>query len=107
MTKIRAHCPDCGDVEFGIDRIAVIGTQSEAAAYRFSCPGCGESVSRTAVPDVIELLLSAGVRRYDNAHPAAQSSAAAPLTNHDVETFRTLLQSSDWFEGLRASIEGS
>ena len=105
MTKIRARCPECGDVEFGIDCIVVIGTTSSACAYRFICPGCGEPVSRTAVPDVIELLLSAGVRREAFHPPSMQKAVAAPITETDVQSFRELLASTDWFESLRASIE--
>lgn len=105
MTKIRARCPECGDVEFGIDRIVVIGTPTTACAYRFVCPGCGDPVSRTAVPDVIELLLSAGVHRETFEHPSLRPTPSAPLSETDVNAFRELLKSGDWFESLRASIE--
>jgi hypothetical protein len=110
MTKIRARCPGCGDVEFGIERIVVIGTGSAASAYRFACPSCEEHVSRTAVPDVIELLLSAGVKREQFEHPSiSQSGPTAvpvkPLTEHDVSSFRDLLSSPDWFESLQASLD--
>jgi hypothetical protein len=109
MTKIRARCPGCGDVEFGIERIVVIGTGSAASAYRFACPSCEEHVSRTAVPDVIELLLSAGVKREQFEHPSmAPASVAAPvkpLTEHDVSAFRDLLSSPDWFSSLQASLD--
>lgn len=104
MTKIRARCPECGDVEFGIDRIVVIGTPTTACAYRFVCPGCGDPVSRTAVPDVIELLLSAGVLREAFEHPSI-TRARTPLQESDVDAFRELLKSGDWFESLRSSIE--
>lgn len=110
MTKIRARCPGCGDVEFGVERIVVIGSGSAASAYRFACPSCEEHVSRTAVPDVIELLLSAGVKREQFEHPSlihptAKSASAKPLTEHDVAAFRDLLASPDWFQSLQSSIE--
>jgi predicted RNA-binding Zn-ribbon protein involved in translation (DUF1610 family) len=107
MTKIRARCPECGDVEFGIDCIVVVGSPTSSSAYRFTCPSCGDPVSRTAVPDVIELLLSAGVRREIPARAPTRPSATvgAPLTEGDVQAFRSLLATADWFESLRASIE--
>ena len=108
MTKIRARCPSCGDVEFGIERIVVIGA-TDANSYRFACPTCEEQVSRSAVPDVIELLVSAGVRREPAHVPLSNAKAKSvetkPLTEHDVSSFRELLSSPDWFDSLRSSIE--
>jgi predicted RNA-binding Zn-ribbon protein involved in translation (DUF1610 family) len=106
MTKIRARCPSCGDVEFGIERIVVIGS-TDANSYRFACPSCEEQVSRSAVPDVIELLVSAGVRREALQSPPSRtkSSETKPLTENDVSSFRDLLSSPDWFESLQSSID--
>jgi hypothetical protein len=77
MTKIRATCPSCGNVEFGVQSIVVLGQSAPggtataaylttgprggAATYRFDCPCCDQPVLRTAEREIIELLLSVGV----------------------------------------------
>lgn len=104
MTRIRARCPGCGDVEFGVDAIVVVGDEYTATTYRFACPDCGDQVSRSAVPDVIALLLSAGVRQ-EEIRVEQQRSDGTPLTDEDVESFRSLLRSPDWFAQLQASVE--
>ena len=106
MTRIRARCPQCGDVEFTVHDIVVIGTHTAACTYRFNCPTCGDRVSRTAVPEVIELLLSAGVRRELFDHPSMSPGIASlPFSERDVESFRELLSSPDWFDTLQSSFE--
>ena len=118
MTKIRAHCPTCGDVEFGVDAIVVVAAGAEgvvARTYRFSCPSCAESVSRSALPEVIDLLVTAGVavdlgarhnaERVD-ARPGADGwdrsrRGAPPLSAADLEEFRRELAAPDWFDKLR------
>ena len=82
----------------------VVGTDTSACAYCFTCPSCGDPVSRTAVPDVIELLLSAGVRRERFAHPS-MLPAPTPFTERDVHDFRSLLSSPDWFTSLQAKVD--
>jgi predicted RNA-binding Zn-ribbon protein involved in translation (DUF1610 family) len=77
MTKIRATCPTCGNVEFGVQAIVVLGHSAPngvlsaaylttgprggAATYRFECPSCEQPVLRSAEREIIELLLSVGV----------------------------------------------
>lgn len=105
MTRIRARCPDCGDVEFSIDEIVVLALPPSSGAYRFTCPSCGDPVSRTAVPDVIELLLSAGVRKQRVDHPSLMA-VERQFTERDIAEFRHLLASPDWFDRLQAVVEG-
>lgn len=63
-------------------------------------------MSRTAVPEVIELLLSAGVRRELFDHPSMSPGIASlPFSERDVESFRELLSSPDWFDTLQSSFE--
>lgn len=106
MTKIRARCPRCGDVEFGVASIVVL-TDSDSAsgsahssAYRFDCPECGDQVSRTAVPDVLALLLSAGVREEAPVLPAEPQ-----ITEVDVESFRRLLDSEFVWDSLQSAMK--
>ncbi len=96
MTRIRARCPECGDVEFGICDIAVIGESGCESGYRFNCPSCADAVERAAVPDVIALLLSAGAVRAELPPPA--------ISEDDVSKFQELLDSPDWFKSLQSTI---
>lgn len=105
MTKIRARCPRCGDVEFGVASIVVhtdgadVSGASPSNAYRFDCPTCGDRVSRSAVPDVLALLLSAGVREE-----ALAPEAGPQLTEVDVESFRRLLDSEFVWDSLQSAM---
>ena len=101
MTKIRARCPRCGDVEFGVANIVVLTDDASAgacSAYRFDCPECGDQVSRSAVPDVLALLLSAGVREV------APQTQDPQITEVDVESFRRLLDSEFVWDRLQSAI---
>lgn len=109
MTRIRARCPECGDVEFSIDDLLVIGTADSATAYRFRCPTCADLVDRSAVPDVIELLLSAGARHDPYATPIVGGRRIArnhrtPITERELDQFSKLLDTPDWFKALESSI---
>lgn len=100
MTKIRARCPRCGDVEFSLAAIVVVGTHDgPSRTYRFSCPACERAVTRSALPEVIDLLLSAGVRLAEA--PAARSPRPR-ITDREVKAFRALLDRPDWFSHLEA-----
>jgi len=107
VTRIRARCPGCGDVEFGIESIVVLGSAGAAASYRFDCPGCADSVERSAVPEVLELLMSAGVRcagGRDTRDSRDSRDTRPPLTERDLEQFETLLSKPDWFRTLELSL---
>ncbi len=108
MTRIRARCPGCGDVEFGIESIVVVTssrgaiTTGETASYRFECPECSDSIERSAVPEVLELLMSAGVRcegagvSVHRDHP--------PLTERDLQDFEAMLSKPDWFSTFESTM---
>lgn len=104
MTRIRARCPGCGDVEFGVDDIVVIGGATLPSTYRFDCPGCGEAISRSAVPQVIDLLLSAGVRRSLPPMRESVPTGGRPFAEEDVTALREALADPDWFARLEASV---
>ena len=55
MTRIRATCPICGevdlrphDIELEIHRDSLDGV-AEGSCYRFECPTCDEVVTKPAV----------------------------------------------------------
>ena len=101
MTKIRARCPRCGDVEFGTASIVVLTEGDESSSsYRFACPTCGDLVSRSAVPDVLALLLSAGVREEF----ASFKPEIPMLSEVDVESFRRLLDSDFVWDSLHSAM---
>ncbi len=100
MTKIRARCPRCGDVEFGVASIVVLTESGTSSAYRFCCPTCGDHVSRSAVPDVLALLRSAGVREEE-----PQLTLDPQLTEVDVESFRRLLDSDFVWDRLHSAMQ--
>jgi hypothetical protein len=123
MTKIRATCPTCGNVEFGVHSIVVLGTTTAAggpsaayltsgprggsATYRFECPSCDRPVLRHAEREIIELLLSVGVP-VEAPRVALESvrSEAANLpafTLSDVDRLREAMASPDWFARLHES----
>jgi predicted RNA-binding Zn-ribbon protein involved in translation (DUF1610 family) len=94
MTKIRATCPECGTVEFGVTEIVLLApTPERAHAYRFSCPECRRRVDRATQADVIELLRSVGV--VADEYP--------PFTHGDIEHLRELLDDPEWIRSLMRS----
>jgi hypothetical protein len=101
MTRIRARCPGCGDVEFGIDSIVVMSASTESASYRFQCPECADSVERSAVPEVLELLMSAGVRCEQGRRCSID---LPPLTERDLQEFEAMLSQPDWFASLESTL---
>jgi len=106
MTRIRATCPDCGNVEFGIADIVVVGTVvGVSRTYRFACPCCDRPVHRSAERDIIELLLSVGVPVEPAPRPPLERLDPAalrlpPLSQADVDAFTKMLGTRDWFAEL-------
>jgi hypothetical protein len=116
MTKIRATCPTCGNVEFGVQSIVVLGQavvggtvsaayittgpRGGAATYRFDCPCCDQPVLRSAEREIIELLLSVGVPveaprvAIEAVRPDAANLPAFTLA--DVDRLRDALNEPGW-----------
>jgi hypothetical protein len=121
MTKIRATCPTCGNVEFGVQSIVVLGHSTSAgttsaayltsgprggsATYRFECPCCDRPVLRHAEREIIELLLSVGVPveapRIALETVRSEVAHLPPFTLSDVERLREELTAPDWFARLQ------
>jgi predicted RNA-binding Zn-ribbon protein involved in translation (DUF1610 family) len=118
MTRIRATCPDCGNVEFGVHSIVVVGKPTATAStvdsfdsfgrsstvYRFSCPECDRPVHRSAERDIIDLLISVGVPVEEPAlmteHLNPAVAALPAFTHADVDSFRHGLSQPGWFDEL-------
>jgi len=104
--SIRATCPDCGDVDLTVDRLrAQLCITDNRGSYAFVCPGCEGEVKRPAEPDVVDLLVSAGVELSVWKLPEADlvTYDGPPFTWEDVLTLHEALESPDWFEHLLTS----
>lgn len=106
--------------------LLVVEAGTTEGTYRFTCPGCEDTVEKRADRKVVMLLLSAGVevrevsREVVNMdHPSVRSRQATfdealdeeprpadqepALTLDDLIDFHFLLQQDDWFDELARS----
>lgn len=125
MTRIRATCPVCGEVELTSEDVQVRvladddGDVLEGSIYRFRCPTCETMVTKSADDRIVGLLESGGVpitrTQMDvlasdaligaqlPEHPE-QPTAGAPFTLNDVIDFHELLEGEDWFVELSSLV---
>ncbi len=117
MTRIRANCPDCGDVELTPDEMLIQVAHDDAdlvgdgSRYRFTCPDCAGTVTKPADDRIVQLLITGGVA-LEVADPAADPRpehpehppAGAPLTADDLLDLHLLLARDDWFNRLIGSM---
>lgn len=123
MTRIRATCPSCGEVELRPDEIElhVVGADPDdvrdGSTYVFDCPACADEIAKPADSRIARLLASGGVTILCTGDPEMEAVVAAAmerivhpegivigpaLTVDDLLDFHQLLQTPDWFEGLLA-----
>lgn len=121
MTRIRANCPSCGEVDLRPNdiRLCVVGTDEddvrEGSTYRFECPDCREHVAKPADSRIARLLLSGGVDASFTGDPEVEAEVARacaaldhpegivvgpPLTSDDLLDFHLLLETDHWFDDL-------
>ena len=127
MTKIRATCPTCGEVDLTAADIEleVLREEDEPVAdgscYRFCCPECEQIITKPADERIARLLASGGVRIFANGepvddldarpapapalppHPEAPA-AGARLTHDDLLDFHLLLEDASWFDQLAGEL---
>ncbi len=84
MTRIRATCPSCGEVELrpGGRRPPPrhrrrSGRSRSGSCYRFSCPDCTELVEKPADERIVSLLTTGGVA-VEDVGPAVRRPAPSP-----------------------------
>ena len=111
MTRIRASCPACGEVDLQPADVTLRlvrrhdGDVAEGSCYRFACPACLELVTKPADERIAQLLQTGGVEVETEAahkrplHPEFPPDGAA-LTPDDLIDFHLLLERDDWFERL-------
>lgn len=118
MTRIRATCPTCGEVELLAADLVLHrvldadGDVRQGTCYRFSCPGCAVVVEKAADEHVAELLVSGGVptedrhdeppRRPRPLHPE-MPSGGPPLTLDDLLDLHLALEDPAWFDQMVAT----
>lgn len=114
MTRIRATCPSCGEVELRPGDVLLrrvvdaLGDVSDGTCYRFSCPDCTEVVEKPADERIVDLLTTGGVPIEDvgpapvderPAHPEVSVGGAA-LTHDDLLDLHLALQDPAWFQRI-------
>jgi predicted RNA-binding Zn-ribbon protein involved in translation (DUF1610 family) len=112
VTRIRATCPSCGEVDLRPADVQltvvrdVLDEVSDGSCYRFACPTCEDMVSKPADDRIARLLTTGGVEVLDGApklepHPESPGDGP-PLTLDDVIALHELLASDAWFSGLES-----
>lgn len=109
MTRIRATCPLCGEVDLRPNDIELEIVRdepeevAEGSCYRFSCPTCTETVIKPADQRIAQLLRTGGVAVVEPPPPAVHPEhppTGPALTHDDLIDFHELLERADWFHGL-------
>ncbi|GGI04689.1 hypothetical protein [Egicoccus halophilus] len=120
MTRIRANCPGCGEVDLRPPDVTLRivraddGLVGEGSTYRFLCPDCDELVTKPADERIAQLLTTGGVPIEEFGdidrllelllppHPEGTIDAPA-FTDDDLLDMQNLLKGDDWFEQLLAT----
>ncbi|MFP4148340.1 MAG: hypothetical protein ACLFUG_00485 [Nitriliruptoraceae bacterium] len=114
MTRIRATCPTCGEVDLRPDEVvlhvvrAPDGLVADGSEYRFECPSCTGEVAKPADDRIAQLLTTGGVQVAETApglppHPEAPAGGP-PLTPDDLLDLHLSLERDDWFEELLRTV---
>jgi len=115
MTRIRASCPSCGEVDLRPDDVTLRvvrsfdGLVGNGSSYRFCCPDCEELVVKPADDRIAQLLTTGGVPVEDNddlarlaadlrpPHPEFPGDGP-PLDPDDLLDLHLKLATDGWFE---------
>src|SRR5205085_9057911 len=103
VTTIRASCPSCGDVDLTVEDVSVyVCADDRRGSYSFRCPACQLAVSKPAEPNVVDILVSSGVRMAVWQLPAElfETRMGPPISHDDLLDFHHLLTDDGWFERL-------
>jgi rRNA maturation protein Nop10 len=108
VTTIRASCPSCGDVDLTVGDVSVrVCANDQSGSYTFRCPGCAMAVAKHADPNVVELLVSSGVRMavWELPGELCEPHVGEPISHDDLLDFHDLLADDRWFDRLTALVE--
>ncbi len=110
MTRIRASCPTCGEVDLRPDDVVLHvvragdGLVSDGSEYRFQCPSCADEVAKPADERIAQLLTTGGVPVAETAPalpPHPEFPPDGPAFDHDdLLDLHVLLSGDDWFTDL-------
>lgn len=112
MTRIRASCPSCGEVDLQPVDVTLRlvrqgdGNVAPGSNYRFSCPDCEQLVTKPADDRIAQLLTTGGVPVEGRTEPAQRPlhpelpPEGPPLTHDDLLDLHLLLERDDWFTRL-------
>lgn len=114
MTRIRATCPSCGEVDLRPDDVTLVvvrdglGSVTDGSSYRFDCPDCDELVVKPADERIADLLTTGGVPveeadqpLVDDRPPHPEAPRPGPvLTHDDLLDLHLALAREDWFDQL-------
>ncbi len=119
MTRIRASCPECGEVDLFPQDVtlrvvrAADGVVTSGSCYRFNCPDCTGTVTKPADDRIAQLLTTGGVPIEELAEDTAEiddrpshpeSPPGGPrLTRDDLLDLHELLEGETWFTQLLAA----
>lgn len=106
MATIRANCTTCGDIELTSADLSVrVCRDDNSAVYRFRCPGCAWIEVKEAQPNVVEVLVNAGVALETWERPVElyEPRSGPPISHDDLLDFHRLLATSDWTDGVSDS----
>lgn len=126
MTRIRATCPDCGEVDLqptDIELHIVRGDDGEVgngSSYCFSCPTCTVTVTKPADDRIARLLATGGVEisiereersleTADRAEELRRNHPEGPVPGprlgyDDLLDFHLALEREDWFSELLRTV---
>lgn len=96
MSRIKASCQDCGDIEVTSSELQVLTCLDTGdSTYSFLCPSCRLIVNKPAEQRVVELLVSAGVRvvNWDLPAELSEPKSGPAITYDDLLAFHFKLES--------------
>lgn len=116
MTRIRATCPTCGEVDLQPEDIELHLRRpaddpdgvEEGSTYTFYCVGCDEEVVKPADERIARLLTTGGVpiwieRATGRGHPE-NPPEGPPFTHDDLLDLHLLLEQEEWLSALTAAM---
>jgi len=108
MATIRANCPDCGDVDLTTRDVQVhVCSTTNQGSYSFLCPSCRLAVSKLAEEQIVDLLISNGVRLAVWQLPAelGEPKLGQPITYDDLLEFHFALKREGWLDEMLAGFD--
>jgi hypothetical protein len=110
--RFTLKCPRCADVSVPPrDLELFLARDSAEAELAFDCPSCAAPVRAKCDQPIARLLTLSGARVHRVSEkalprPLAPSQSQAVSVRDEVNAFRTLLASDDWFDRFLAGTPG-